>query len=133
LNAEIPGARFVLRIAERTMTRLILTSDASTMRSFVREGRADIAVDLMRRFVWGPLPSGEELETRLAARTTQEPAGHWLDYALTPKVEEIGWNDLGLIEVCRRCETVDYGSTRIRMLNWNWFGCSIISDRIRRS
>jgi hypothetical protein len=87
------------------MTRLILTNDASS--GLEEAGRADIAVSLVPRFVWGPLPSDAELAAMLAARTTQKPGSHWLDYARQSTVRQIGWKDLGLIEVCQRCETVE--------------------------
>jgi hypothetical protein len=43
----------------------------------------------------------------LAPRTTQGPGSHWLDYASTAARQKIGGRDLGLIELCGRCETVE--------------------------
>jgi|SRR5450631_2213016 hypothetical protein len=43
----------------------------------------------------------------LAARTTQKPGSHWLDYGSPPSIKEVGGRDLGLIELCQRCETVE--------------------------
>src|SRR6266481_5743572 len=40
-------------------------------------------------------------------RTTQEHGSHWLDYASPAAVEALGGRDLGLLEVCTRCETVE--------------------------
>ncbi len=48
---------------------------------------------------------------RLTPRTTQEPGSHWLDYRfpsrLPASIEKIGGKDLGLVELCERCETVE--------------------------
>ena len=42
----------------------------------------------------------------LAARTTQKPGSHWLDHA-SPAAWRIVERDLGLVDLCRRCETVE--------------------------
>jgi len=89
------------------MTRLILTGDASAALGLPKAGRVDIAIDLVPRFIGGPLPSDAELAAMLAPRTTQGPGSHWLDYASTPARKKIGGRDLGLIELCGRCETVE--------------------------
>jgi hypothetical protein len=89
------------------MTRLILTADASAALGFPKAGRADIAIDLVPRLIGGPLPSDAELAAMLAPRTIQGPGLHWLDYASTPARKKIGGRDLGLIELCERCETVE--------------------------
>jgi hypothetical protein len=89
------------------MTRLILTGDASAALGLPKAGRADIAIDLVPRFIGGPLPPDAELAAMLAPRTTQGPGSHWLDYASTPARKKIGGRDLGLIELCERCETVE--------------------------
>jgi hypothetical protein len=89
------------------MTRLILTTNASTAGAVERAGRAEIVIDLVPRLVWGPLPSEAELAAILAPRTTQGPGSHWLDYAGRPAREKIGGRDLGLLELCERCEAVE--------------------------
>jgi len=89
------------------MTRLILTADGTSAGSLQTAGCADIVISLESRFVWGPLPSDAELAAMLAARTTQKPGSHWLDYARPSSIKKIGWKDLGLIEVFQRCETVE--------------------------
>src|SRR5882757_3330951 len=92
------------------MTRLILTSTDSAAGGLQQAGRADIVIPLEPRLVGGPLPSDTELLARLAPRTTQKSGSHWLDYRfptrLPASVEKIG-KDLGLIEFCERCETVE--------------------------
>ncbi len=88
------------------MTRLILTTDGSAALALEEAGRADIVIPLMPRLVWGPLPSDAELAAILAARSTQSPVSHWLDYA-SSTIKKIGGRDLGLIDLCQRCEAVE--------------------------
>jgi hypothetical protein len=86
------------------MTRLILTSDVFGAGGLQVAGRADIVIPIELRFVWGPPLSDTELVAMLAARTTQKPGLHWLDYASPLIIEKIGGKDLGLVQ---RCETVE--------------------------
>src|SRR5260221_1826809 len=88
------------------MTRLILTTDGSAAFAIEEAGRADIVIPLMPRLVWGPLPSDAELAAILAARSTQSPVSHWLDYA-SSTIKKIGGRDLRLIDLCQRCEAVE--------------------------
>jgi hypothetical protein len=89
------------------MQPLILTSRANL--EFIRSGFADLAVDFAFRFVWGPLPSPDELASYLGACTPDHgPGRHWSDFAC-------GWDqsknedssDLGLAEFCQQFETVE--------------------------
>src|SRR5882757_9607960 len=89
------------------MTRLILTG--SLIPEFTKSDFADLAVDFSFRFVWGPLPSRDELATYLGARMPDHSPGcHWSDFAS-------GWDrsnnrsrrDLGLAEFCQQYETVE--------------------------
>jgi hypothetical protein len=68
-----PAPVFVLRKAERIMQPLILTSRANL--EFIRSGFADLAVDFAFRFVWGPLPSPDELASYLGACTPDHGPG----------------------------------------------------------
>jgi hypothetical protein len=89
------------------MTRLILTADSSSAGGVVSAGHADLAVATELRMVWGPPRSDAELAAFLAARTSQEPDSHWLDSVPPPRLGKFGIDDLGLIEACERCETVE--------------------------
>jgi hypothetical protein len=86
--------------------RLILTTNVSTSRDLEESGRADIAIPLMPRFVWGALPTDTELVAIFAPRTTQSPGSHWLDYAF-PLAKKMFGRDIGLIELCQCCEAVE--------------------------
>jgi hypothetical protein len=88
------------------MTRLILTSGAGF--KLERSGRADVAIEFVFRFVWGRLPSSDELASYLAARSDKHvPGAHWSDFCVrkssVPKVRR----DLGLVEFCKHCEIVE--------------------------
>jgi hypothetical protein len=91
------------------MKRLILTTDDSGAGNLRQAGLADIVIPFGLRFVWGPLPTPEELATLLAARSAEHgpPGSHWLDFVRPRRLEKIGENGLGLIELCERCETID--------------------------
>jgi hypothetical protein len=89
------------------MTRLILTSEL--IPDFTKSDFADLTVQFPFRFVWGPLPSPDELVTYLGARAPDgDPGDHWSTFAS-------GWNrsknrsrrDLGLVEFCQPYESVE--------------------------
>jgi len=89
------------------MTRLILTADSSSAGGAVSAGLADVAVAIDVRMVWGPPRSDAELAAFLAARMGQGPDSHWLASVPPRRLQKFGINDLGLIEACERCETVE--------------------------
>jgi hypothetical protein len=89
------------------MTRLILTTDQSAAGGLKAAGLADVAITLARRVVWGPLPSEAQLEAFFAAHTTQEQGLHWQDYTPSWRLEKYGAKDLGCIEFCATCESVE--------------------------
>jgi hypothetical protein len=68
----------VLFCVERptNMTRLILTSQSGF--SLGRTDLADVVIPFTFRFVWGPLPSPDELATYLAARSDDHAPGYSL-------------------------------------------------------
>ena len=84
----------------------------------------DLAVDFSFRFVWGALPSADELATYLGARTRGRGRGdHWSDFAVRwARSKNRSRRKLGLAEFCQQYETV----------NCDWSGCSIIFDLIQR-
>jgi hypothetical protein len=84
------------------MTRLILTSSAGS--SLIREDFADAVVYFTFRFVWGPLPSPDELAGHLG--TLSDPRDHWSFFGKWRDGSR-DFNDLGLVEFCRQCETVE--------------------------
>jgi hypothetical protein len=91
------------------MTRLILTGSGA---SFLHSDLADVVIDLPSlppcRFVWGPLPSPDELATFVAARSDKHaPGTHWSDFGGRWRGATKARKDLGLVEFCRQCETVE--------------------------
>jgi hypothetical protein len=91
------------------MTRLILTTDDSGAGCLKGTGLADIVIWFGLRFTWGPLPSDAELATFLEARSSKHgsPGSHWLDFVRSRHLEETEGKDLGLIDLCERCETIE--------------------------
>jgi len=87
--------------------RLIVTDNSSAAGGLKKAARADIVIPVDRRLVWGPLPPETELAAFFEARTNQEPTDHWLDFGPMPPLERFGIKDLGFLEVCARCETVE--------------------------
>jgi hypothetical protein len=85
------------------MTRLILTSDISGAGSLKAAGRADIVIPFGFRFVWGPLPSDAEL----AASLVQHDVDYWWWNLYRKHFGEIGRNEIGLLDFCERCETIE--------------------------
>lgn len=87
--------------------RLILTADASSAGNLKEADKADLAISIELRLVWGPLPSDGKLAALLATRTSQEPGDHWLDTISPQRREKYGVAGLGLLEVLARCDTVE--------------------------
>ena len=60
------------------------------------------------RFVWGPLPSDAEFAT-LVPRPAQhdQTSDHWLWNLYRKHFGEIDRNEIGLIDFCERCETIE--------------------------
>jgi len=81
------------------MTRLILTTDDSGAGSLRAAGSADIVVPFGIRFVWGLLPSDAELNDQMI--------DHWLWNVYRKHLGEIGDKEIGLIDFCERCETIE--------------------------
>ena len=87
------------------MTRLILTADSSSAGCIVSAGLADLVIATELRMVWGAPRSDAELAAFLEARTTQPDP--WLYSQPRQRRQLLGFKDLGLIEACERCETVE--------------------------
>jgi hypothetical protein len=69
---------------------------------------ADLAVHFPFHFVWGQLPSPDELAAYLGLRTDHRPGRHWSDFTFDWKRSKNRDNrDLGLIEFCQKYETVE--------------------------
>ncbi len=88
------------------MTRLILTSPSGC--SLIGADLADLVIFFPSRFVWGPLPSPDELATYLGARShDHHPDDHWSVYVGRWPAAIKASKDLGLLEFCLHFETVE--------------------------
>jgi hypothetical protein len=97
---------FVLRVAVTNMTRLILSSESGF--SLERTDLADVVIPFIFRFVWGPLPSPDELATYLAARSDDHaPGTHWSDYVGPQPAAIKHRKNFGFLEFCQYCETIE--------------------------
>jgi hypothetical protein len=87
------------------MKRLILTGSGISLE---RTDLADVVIPFSCFcFVWGPLPSPDELASYVAARSDKHaPGAHWSDYSRWPRATGAR-KDLGLVEFCRHCEAVE--------------------------
>jgi hypothetical protein len=88
------------------MPRLILSSESGF--SLARTDLADIVIPFTFRFVWGRLPSSDELATYLAARSDDHgPGTHWSDYVGPWPAAIKARKNFGFLEFCRHCETIE--------------------------
>ena len=89
------------------MKRLILTSLSGA--SLIRTDLGDLVVYFCARFVWGPLPSPDELSNYLGARSDDpRPGDHWSVFVgRWPSAINKAGRDIGLIEFCLQFETVE--------------------------
>jgi hypothetical protein len=76
---------------------------------FTRLGLADLVVNFPVRFVWGPLPSPDELADYLGARKpARQPGEHWSTFGSRwGQSENRNHSDLGLADFCQHYETVE--------------------------
>jgi hypothetical protein len=76
---------------------------------FTKSDFADLAVNFIFRFGWGPLPSPDELATYLGPRAPDQARGnHWSDFASRwSQSENSSHRDLSLAEFCQQYETVE--------------------------
>lgn len=89
------------------MTRLIVTTDASTAGAIQQAGLADLVIAIERRLVCGRLPSDAERDAFFGPRTTQPHGLHWLDDTPSWRLDESGLMDRGLIGLLSECELAE--------------------------
>ena len=91
------------------MKPLILSGESGV--SLMDTDLADLVVPFIFRFVWGPLPSPDELAAYLAGRSDKHgPGSHWSDYAGRwgrVSKDRKDRKDLGLIEFCGQYQTIE--------------------------
>jgi hypothetical protein len=88
------------------MKRLILTSSSGF--SLRRSGLADLVIFFSFRFVWGPLPSPDEIAAYLGARSKEQGSGyHWSGYAGRWSADDKKRRDLALVEFCQPYDTIE--------------------------
>jgi hypothetical protein len=112
-RAGLTPSKLKSSLISKIMTRLVLTTSGAGLPGLVKANPADVVISFDqpfdRRFVWGPLPSPEELANFLAPRSAkhEEIGSHWLDLVVPPSLEKLEGQDCGLVELCERFETVE--------------------------
>ena len=88
------------------MKPLVLTSLSGA--ALMRADFADQVIMFTFRFVWGKLPSLDDLVTYVAPWSEMNgPGEHWSDFAGRWRRDNGTRGDLGLIEFCRPYETIE--------------------------
>jgi hypothetical protein len=88
------------------MSRLILTSESGL--NLTASDLAEIVIPFVHRFVWGPLPSPDELAMYLGSRSEDHsPGSHWADYIGQWPAVSRSRKELGLIEFCQPYDAVE--------------------------
>jgi hypothetical protein len=88
------------------MKRLILTSSFGL--DLMGSGLAEVGIPFVFRFVWGPLPSPDELAAYVAARSeTHRPGAHWSDFVGRWPQDAKARKHLSLVEFCEAYEVVE--------------------------
>src|SRR3954454_10440097 len=106
------------------MKRLILTTDDSGAGCLRQTGLADIVISFGARFVWGPLPSDQELDELSGLRSP--PHDHWFRDVYRKNFADVGESEIGMIDLCHRCDTIELWIdpdpnaqlTLVWLLNW---------------
>jgi hypothetical protein len=88
------------------MKRLIRTSSSGF--GLMLADRAEVVVPFAFRFIWGPLPSPDELATYVAARSDHHgPGAHWSDYVGKFPGSTNKRKDFALVEFCQLYESIE--------------------------
>jgi hypothetical protein len=89
------------------MTHLILTTDSSAAGVLRQAGLGDVVIAIERRLVWGPLPSESERDAFFGVGRKPNHGPHWLDGTPAHRLEVVGAEDAGLIELCADCDAIE--------------------------
>jgi hypothetical protein len=89
------------------MASLILTTDDSSAGALQSVRLADVVIPVLRRFVWGPLPSDSELSAYLGRRPKRPKSGHWLDHGSPRVAAATAGRRHSLLELCGRFDRIE--------------------------
>jgi hypothetical protein len=74
----------------------------------MRTDDADLVIPVTFRFVWGPLPSADELASYVAPRSAAHgPGSHWSDFVGRWRKSHEGRKALGLIDFCQPYKIIE--------------------------
>jgi hypothetical protein len=91
------------------MSHLILTTNYLAAGRLRQTRLADIALGFCTRFVFGKLPSAEQLLMGLERRSEKHcnQGDHWLDDVRRDWLHGFGTRDIGLFELCEKFDSID--------------------------
>ena len=91
------------------MSHLILTTNHPAADTLRQTKLANIALGFCVRFVFGQLPSAEQLLVGLERRSAKHcnPGDHWLDEVCRDGLEGFGTRDIGLFELCAKFDSIE--------------------------
>ncbi|WP_247418764.1 MULTISPECIES: hypothetical protein [unclassified Bradyrhizobium] len=88
---------------------MILTTNDGAAAVLGRSNLANIALGFSLRFVWGQLPSEEELAVGLEARSAKHSrrGDHWLDGVGRDRLMGFGSPDIGFFQLCEKFDSIE--------------------------
>ncbi|WP_235940537.1 hypothetical protein [Bradyrhizobium hipponense] len=91
------------------MSHLILATNYLAADTLRQSGAANIALSFCMRFVFGQLPSAEQLIMGLERRSAKHcnPGDHWLDEVCRDCLEGFGTRDIGFFELCAKFDSIE--------------------------
>ncbi len=91
------------------MSHLILATNDRAADCLRRAGKANAAIGFRLRFVWGKLPSEEQLMIGLEARSSKHGnvGDHWLDDVARTSLAGFGNRDIGLFGFCAKFDSIE--------------------------
>lgn len=91
------------------MSHLILTTNDLAAEALRQSGAANVALGFYLRFVYGKLPSGEQLLMGLEPRSAKHsnPGDHWLHDECPASLNGFGTRDIGFFELCTKFDSID--------------------------
>jgi hypothetical protein len=94
---------------EATVSHLILTTNHLAAATLRQTKLANIALGFCMRFVFGQLPSAEQLLMGLERRSAKHcnPGDHWLNEVCRDWLEDFGTRDIGFLELCTKFDSIE--------------------------
>lgn len=91
------------------MSHLILATNDLAADTLRQSGAANVGFGFYLRFVYGKLPSEEQLLMGLESRSAKHrnPGDHWLDDVCRDALDGFGTRDIGFFELCAKFDSIE--------------------------